>query len=669
MLGDQLNSALHHIGPDSAPDRYRLLNSIGRGGEAVLYRAEIELDGAPETVVVKVMDSRTTITVEQFQRLSAKWQEQAELLRFVNRPGVVGVREHFEGPPIHGPGEASTAAGRSLVLVMNHVEGLDLRDWREERTLATHAERREVLRTLEQLADVLDWLHSGRATPSGRTVVHGDLSPGNVMVDVHGQATLVDFGLSKLTADHRTAEVWFTPGYAAPEVFEGKRTPNTDRYAFGAIAYFLLSGQAPPSTPEQLRAALAALPQVAAAAPDRVERLLRICAAEPDRRPENLSAWVKDVRSAVVSTTVTGSGAAPVRDAVPGAAVSAGTDAADADASGASARDEVPDPGTDAPGASGTPGTGLPSVPPPPLLPPPGAPPAVPVGGAAPGFPPPVTASADPGVPTPPTVNPGPATPPEQGPADGEPDRPHASRSPGSAPVAPPTADVRLPAPASVPERKRKRPAVALAVAAVLVAAALGAGGAWALMRDDDNGGRAGGSVGSSSPTPTPPDSGAEEPAADSGGTDGGDDGDDSPSVDPSTPGTVEDASEVSLTTLTPIVEPDGFEVGAATLDAQQYADAYVATPDCTEGPYMEFNLGRAWRTFDLTAGIDDNSNYESGRLTIKVDDTTLWVGTLELGKPQKLSLKVENGLRLRISVDENCSGAQLALGTPLLKR
>ncbi|MFD8827168.1 NPCBM/NEW2 domain-containing protein, partial [Streptomyces sp. NPDC059605] len=155
----------------------------------------------------------------------------------------------------------------------------------------------------------------------------------------------------------------------------------------------------------------------------------------------------------------------------------------------------------------------------------------------------------------------------------------------------------------------------------------------------------------------------------DSGGTDGGDDGDDSPSVDPSTPGTVEDASEVSLTTLTPIVEPDGFEVGAATLDAQQYADAYVATPDCTEGPYMEFNLGRAWRTFDLTAGIDDNSNYESGRLTIKVDDTTLWVGTLELGKPQKLSLKVENGLRLRISVDENCSGAQLALGTPLLKR
>ncbi|MFB6875509.1 protein kinase [Streptomyces sp. NPDC056323] len=647
-----MNSASHRIGPDSAPDRYRLLNSIGRGGEAVLYRAEIELDGAPETVVVKVMDSKTTITVEQFQRLSAKWQEQAELLRFVNRPGVVGVREHFEGPPIHAPGDASTAAGRSLVLVMNHVEGLDLRDWREERTLATHAERREVLRTLEQLADVLDWLHSGRATPSGRTVVHGDLSPGNVMVDVHGQATLVDFGLSKLTADHRTAEVWFTPGYAAPEVFEGKRTPNTDRYAFGAIAYFLLSGQSPPSAPEQLRAALAALPQVAATAPDRMERLLRICAAEPDRRPENLSAWVKDVRSAVVSTTVTGSAAAQVRDAVP-----------DAGASGAAAQDEVPDADTDAPGTSDA---AMPAVPPPPLLPPPGAPPAAPGEGAAPGFPPPITASADPGVPTPTTVNPGPATVPGtvpgQGPADGE--RPHASQSPHSAQVAPRTADVRQPA--HTPEKKRKRPAVALAVAAVLVAAALGAGGAWALMRNDDSGGRAGGAADSSSPPPTPAESGTEEPAADSGGTDGGSD---SPPADPSTPGTAEEAPEVSLTTLTPIADPAGFEVGAATLNAQQYADAYVATPDCDKGPYMEFNLGRAWQTFDLTAGIDDNSNYESGRLTVKVDDTTLWVGTIELGKPQKLSLKVENGLRLRISVDENCSGAQLALGTPLLKR
>ncbi|WP_327708720.1 protein kinase [Streptomyces sp. NBC_00464] len=638
-----MNSASHHIGPDAAPDRYRLLNSIGRGGEAVLYRAEIELGGAPETVVVKVLDSKTTITIEQFHRLSAKWREQAELLRFVNRPGVVGVREHFEGPPIHGAGDASTAAGRALVLVMNHVDGLDLRDWRAERTLASHAERREVLRTLEQLADVLDWLHSGRATPSGRTVVHGDLSPGNVMVDAHGQATLVDFGLSKLTADHQTAEVWFTPGYAAPEVFDGKRTPNTDRYAFGAIAYFLLSGQAPPSTPEQLRAALRALPQVAAATPERCERILSVCAAEPDGRPESLSAWVKDVRSAVVSTTVTGSSA---RDAVPGPG-----------AAGESVRDTPP---AVAPAL----------IPPPPLLPPPGgfvaAPPPAPstpppaaADSSQSVFPPPITASSDPGVSPPSTVNPDTAT--------------AAFASPGLSPE-PDLPRQTLHTPPSAPKKKRRLLKIALPVVAAMVCAGLGAWGVLALQDDNDQGNKGSGATDTrTSLTPTPsatgqetPDAPADTPVAEPGSED-----DDLSSTSPeaSTPGSVEDVSQVSLTTMSTVAEPQSFTVGSAKLNTQVHNDAFVATPECDTKPYMEFDLGRAWTTFELTAGVDDGSNYESGRLTIKVDDTTLWVGTLELGKPQKLSLKVKNALRLRIGIDENCDGANLALGTPMLKR
>ncbi|MEV7519915.1 protein kinase [Streptomyces sp. NPDC091371] len=294
-----------------------MLRPIGRGGEAVIHLAEIDLAGGVEPVVVKVLDSRQTITAEEFDRISRKWNEQAELLRFVHRPGVVGVREHFEGAPVHRPGESADVTGRSLVLVMNHVDGLDLRDWRAERTLAAAAERGEIMRTLEQLADVLDWLHSGKATPSGRQVIHGDLSPGNVMVDAHGQATLVDFGLSKLTADHQTAEIWFTPGYAAPEVFDGKRTPGTDRYAFGAIAYFLLSGQSPPAAPGLLADAIAALPQIAALDGERRARITALCSADPEQRPSSLTAWVRDVRGAVVSVPRDVQDAPPMPSAPP----------------------------------------------------------------------------------------------------------------------------------------------------------------------------------------------------------------------------------------------------------------------------------------------------------------------------------------------------------------
>ncbi|MEU0101168.1 protein kinase [Streptomyces sp. NPDC006267] len=291
------------VGPDSAPDRYRLRRSIGRGGEAVLYLADLELSGEAEPVVVKVLDTRTTMTPEGFARISAAWSDQAELLRFVHRVGVIGVREHFEGPPPHPPGRAGESTGRCLYLVMNHVEGLDLRDWRAERTVETPAERREAVRCLEQLAEVLDRLHSGSATPSGRVVVHGDLSPGNVMVDADGQATLVDFGLSKLAPEHRTAEVWFTPGFAAPEVHEGVRSPAADRYAFGAIAYFLLSGETPPATPEQLRERFTALPEVAGLPPERRAALLALYDADPGRRPASLTGWVRQLRPAVVTTT------------------------------------------------------------------------------------------------------------------------------------------------------------------------------------------------------------------------------------------------------------------------------------------------------------------------------------------------------------------------------
>lgn len=650
-----MNSATHHIGPDAAPDRYRLLNSIGRGGEAVLYRAEIELDGAPETVVVKVLDSKTTITIEQFQRLSAKWREQAELLRFVNRPGVVGVREHFEGPPIHGVGDASTAAGRALVLVMNHVDGLDLRDWRAERTLAAHSERREVLRTLEQLADVLDWLHSGRATPSGRTVVHGDLSPGNVMVDEHGQATLVDFGLSKLTADHQTAEVWFTPGYAAPEVFEGKRTPNTDRYAFGAIAYFLLSGQAPPSTPEQLRAALRALPQVAAAAPERCERILSVCAAEPDGRPESLSSWVKDVRSAVVSTTTTGSSSR-------------------AAAAGESVRD--------APPAAAAPA----SVPPPPLLPPgnpaqaaavavpvplpvpasPVPPPGGPVPPAEapvsqPALPPPASSSAasEPGVPLPTTVNPLGTQTDRSGPEQ------HALRQ-DSPFLTKPDGAAKPP-----PATKKRRPVLVPLLSLALVAA-LATIGIQALRSGDEEKGDGKGAQAAPTVTVTTT---ATAPAERADGAET------TPSVSPDetegsdTPPEAPTSDTKSLTTLDPVATGGtaGLAVGTGTVNSKYYETALV--PDGNDAAcngYAAYNLSREWKTLTMVAGIDDESSNKAARVTIEVDDEPAFTGEVLLGKPKNISVPVTGVLRVTISYTDtadSCYMGNLILGTPTLKK
>ncbi|MET9963982.1 protein kinase [Streptomyces sp. NPDC006326] len=589
-----------HIGPDAAADRYRLLRSIGRGGEAVLYLAEIELAGGSEPVVVKVLDSKTTITPDEFDRISRKWNEQAELLRFVHRPGVVGVREHFEGPPIHRPGESGTLTGRALVLVMNHVDGLDLRDWRAERSLATAAERREVMRTLEQLADVLDWLHSGKATPSGRQVIHGDLSPGNVMVDAHGQATLVDFGLSKLTADHQTAEVWFTPGYAAPEVFDGKRTPAADRYAFGAIAYFLLSGESPPSSPEQLARAMAALPQIAVLDAEQRDRITAVYAGDPTQRPVSLAAWMKDVRHAVVSTTASTSQRA-VQDAAPVAAAAAAA---------------VP---------------ARPGVPPQPAGPPPG------------------------GASAPPVPDPDPQPQPQHVPA-------------GYGPTYPLQAS---PPPQPARPKKRRTGLVLGSVAAVLVVAALTVLGVRLLDRDKGadqaSGSKGAGSASDAaateagSPTPGPSESESESQEA--------------ATPDPTASGTrpggvAPDIKAADLTQLTPIAGLGNFTVGAAKINTKQYGAAFIAQPDCNDEAITEFDLNREWKHLEFTAGIDDGSTHEKGRVSISLDGKPAAFSELvELGKPATQSVDVTGALRLRVKVDMGCDNGTVVIAAPQLTR
>ncbi|MFE9927570.1 protein kinase [Streptomyces sp. NPDC005533] len=624
-----------HIGPDSAADRYRLLRSIGRGGEAVLYLAEIELAGGSEPVVVKVLDSKTTITPDIFDRISQKWNEQAELLRFVHRPGVVGVREHFEGPPIHRPGESSTLTGRALVLVMNHVDGLDLRDWRAERTLATAAERREVMRTLEQLADVLDWLHSGKATPSGRQVVHGDLSPGNVMVDAHGQATLVDFGLSKLTADHQTAEVWFTPGYAAPEVFDGKRTPGTDRYAFGAIAYFLLSGQSPPATPEQLAHALTALPQIAVLDAEQRARIASIYAADPGKRPVNLAGWMKDVRHAVVSTTTSTSQRA-VQDTPP--------------------RPAAPP---------------QPVAPPVAAAPPPSAPPAyTPIAHAAPAAPSPEPVAV-PDRATAPVTVPDPA-PTAQATAAAE-------RVPSAVPAGYGPTYHLDPAPAPAPEparpKKRRTGLVLGSVATVLVLAALAVAGVQ-LLGDKDKDRRTGQASGADGPvaaassrqpsapdaTPTPAAAGPSAPA----------DGLVEPTATASKPanGTAPGVNAADLTVMNPVNGLGEFAVGAAKINTKQYGAAFIADLGCNGDAIAEFDLNREWKFLDFTAGIDDGSTNEKGRVSVSLDGQPAAFSELvALGKPITKRVEVNGALRLRIKVDAGCDMGKVVIAAPQLTR
>ncbi len=132
-----------------------------------------------------------------------------------------------------------------VALVMPLVRGGDLASLVAARG---HLGAGEVVTALAPVASAVGRLHRVGA-------VHGDLSPGNVLLDLDGRPLLADLGLGRVVGEEAPA-VWGTEGYVAPEVLMGADpAPAADVYALGALGWLCLTG-APPGPPG-LRAPLA----------------------------------------------------------------------------------------------------------------------------------------------------------------------------------------------------------------------------------------------------------------------------------------------------------------------------------------------------------------------------------------------------------------------------
>ncbi len=200
--------------------RYPLLEKIGEGSAAVVYRAEDLRLG--RDVAVKVLRPAYAADPEQ----AARFEQEARAAAGLAAPNIVDVYDYGRD------------AG-AIYLVMQYVAGENLRQYLQRRGPLPPVEAARVALAVSR----------GLEAAHAHGIIHRDVKPQNILIDRQGQVRLTDFGIAKALGGPGLTRVGMTYGtaaYLAPEQATGDPLgPPTDVYALGIVLFEMLCGQAP----------------------------------------------------------------------------------------------------------------------------------------------------------------------------------------------------------------------------------------------------------------------------------------------------------------------------------------------------------------------------------------------------------------------------------------
>lgn len=207
----------------------RLLDVIGSGGFGTVYRAEIVGEmGFRKAVAVKVLSEEGQTDTEIVGRL----RDEARILGLLHHRAIVGVDDLLR------------VDGRWAV-VMELVEGLDLSRLIEDGPMPP----RVVAEICREACLALSAAHTACHPDTGQhlQVIHRDIKPANIKVTSAGEIKVLDFGVARARFASREAETrairFGSPGYIAPERFDGEDSAASDIYSLGAVLMECLLGE------------------------------------------------------------------------------------------------------------------------------------------------------------------------------------------------------------------------------------------------------------------------------------------------------------------------------------------------------------------------------------------------------------------------------------------
>ncbi|MFH1909137.1 MAG: protein kinase [Chloroflexota bacterium] len=202
-------------------DRYQLLEGLGKGGMAFVYRArDLMLERYVGVKILREDYSRDPAFQEHFR-------QEAKAAANLSHPNIVTVHDF------------GLDAGK-LFIVMEYVPGTDLKTLLQQRGRFTPEEALPLV--IQACAGI------GYAHRAG--LVHCDVKPQNMLVTPDQRLKVADFGIARALASIRPDEqsdvVWGSPQYFSPEQASGAApSPASDVYSLGVVMYEMLTGALP----------------------------------------------------------------------------------------------------------------------------------------------------------------------------------------------------------------------------------------------------------------------------------------------------------------------------------------------------------------------------------------------------------------------------------------
>ena len=258
-------------------NRYELLEVIGRGGMAMVYKAQDHR--LNRSVAVKILRSDLAEDAE-FRR---RFRDESQAVAMLSHPNIVSVYD--------------VSRGEIEYIVMELIDGITLKQYMERRGKLNW---RESLHFITQIMRGLSHAHS-------RGIVHRDIKPHNVMILRDGSVKIADFGIARLESSAQptmTQQALGSVHYISPEQAKGDRTDaRSDIYSAGVVLYEMLTNRLPFEGDSAVSVAIQHLSSVPLSPceidPTVPEALEKICmkamASDIEKRYQSAEAMIADL--------------------------------------------------------------------------------------------------------------------------------------------------------------------------------------------------------------------------------------------------------------------------------------------------------------------------------------------------------------------------------------